>query len=475
MRAEAHIPQADEALRALFTRFKEDPGSAAFEELADALLARGHASEAQIVAEHGLQLDPLNANGHVHRAAAMLALGRARVAYVELVRALAIQPHHPRGMRLLGQVFKDAGLPERAAALLAQRHLGAPTRAPSTVDARPLYEPLPAPKPLPAVNETPATGASVLKTSVPAAPRGLPPISAGKPSSPAKGLMSVESSTEIQDLFASLTKDLGLGGSEQLASRVEVTQVMRLRRMPQEEPREAELSSIDGPIVEATQPGQLQYDEAAPPPADFLFDVVTTPQLSGLGPDEPLFNDVQPLARPADDADTVNEDAPPVLDMGTLQAAIQTEASRKQTDDNPLARRPGEDDDLFGDVAKSMFAGGAEPATREIPYLKRFGRAAREDRNTLPPPGAPTAPPVGDLPGAPAGTALLDRGPKLTIVEKSGGPRTLILAGVGALILAGWLAGIAWVARDSLGVWMGAKQTTVVPSDGPEQAGRPSP
>ena len=51
---------------------------------------------------------------------------------------------------------------------------------------------------------------------MPAAPRGLPPISAPKPSAPSKGLMSVESSTEIQDLFASLTKDLGplaiLGG-----------------------------------------------------------------------------------------------------------------------------------------------------------------------------------------------------------------------------------------------------------------------
>lgn len=459
MRAEAHIPQADEALRALFTRFKEDPGSSAFEELADALLARGHASEAQIVAEHGLQLDPTNANGHVHRAAAMLALGRARVAYVELVRALAIQPNHPRGMRLLGQVFKDAGLPERAAALLAQRHLGAPSRAPSTVDARPLYEPLPQPKQV-APAETPSEGHTILKTSVPAAPRGLPPISAPKPSAPSKGLMSVESSTEIQDLFASLTKDLGLGPSEpQVPTRVEVTQVMRLRRLPQDEPREAELSSIEGPIVEATQPGQIQYDESAPPPADFLFDVVTTPQLSGLGPDEPLFNEVAPLAKPADDADTLNEDAPPMLDMGTLQAAIQTEASRSDQ-----GRPAADEGELFGDVAKSLFAAGHEPATREIPYLKRFGRAAREDRSTLPPP----------TPGA-AATEVAPQVQRLQVVERSRGPRTLVLAIVGGAVLALWLLGLAWVARDSLSVWMGAPQKTVVPGEQPAHAGRRAP
>jgi len=362
-------------------------------------------------------------------------------------------------MRLLGQVFKDAGLPERAAALLAQRHLGAPSRAPSTVDARPLYEPLPQPKQV-APAETPSEGHTILKTSVPAAPRGLPPISTTKPSAPAKGLMGVESSTEIQDLFASLTKDLGLGPSEpQVPTRVEVTQVMRLRRLPQDEPREAELSSIEGPIVEATQPGQIQYDdESAPPPADFLFDVVTTPQLSGLGPDEPLFNEVAPLAKPADDADTLNEDAPPMLDMGTLQAAIQTEASRSDH-----GRPAADEGELFGDVAKSLFAAGNEPATREIPYLKRFGRAAREDRSTLPP-----------TPGA-AATEVAPQVHKLQVVERSRGPRTLVLAIVGGAVLVLWLLGLAWVARDSLSVWMGAPQKTVVPGEQPAHAGRRAP
>lgn len=103
MRAEAHIPQADEALRVLFLKFKEDPGSSAFEDLADALLARGHAGEARLVAEHGLQLNPTNANGRVHRAAALLAQGHARMAYVELLRALA-----SRGLMALGSGAPDA-------------------------------------------------------------------------------------------------------------------------------------------------------------------------------------------------------------------------------------------------------------------------------------------------------------------------------------------------------------------------------
>ena len=236
--------------------------------------------------------------------------------------------------------------------------------------------------------------------------------------------------------------------------------VMRLRRLPQDEPREAELSSIEGPIVEATQPGQIQYDdESAPPPADFLFDVVTTPQLSGLGPDEPLFNEVAPLAKPADDADTLNEDAPPMLDMGTLQAAIQTEASRSDH-----GRPAADDGELFGDVAKSLFAAGHEPATREIPYLKRFGRAAREDRSTLPPP----------TPGA-AATEVAPQVHKLQVVERTRGPRTRVLAAVGGAVLLLWLLGLAWVARDSLSVWMGAPQKTVVPGEQPAHAGRRAP
>src|SRR5688572_847536 len=118
------MPHADEALKSLVSRFKDAPGSPAFTELAAALLARGHAAEALRIAEHGLQIVPTSVDGRIERAAALLALGRPRVAFVELKRALAINPTHRRAMRLLGKVYVDAGSPHRAAELLAQRSKG---------------------------------------------------------------------------------------------------------------------------------------------------------------------------------------------------------------------------------------------------------------------------------------------------------------------------------------------------------------
>src|SRR5688572_11929873 len=115
------MPHADEALKSLVARFKEAPGSPVFTELAAALLARGHAAEALRIAEHGLQLVPLSVDGRIERAAALLAMGRPRVAFVELKRALAINPTNRRAMRLLGKVYVDAGAPTKAAELLAQR------------------------------------------------------------------------------------------------------------------------------------------------------------------------------------------------------------------------------------------------------------------------------------------------------------------------------------------------------------------
>ena len=72
------MPHADEALKSLVARFREDPGSSAFTELSAALLARGHASEALRIAEHGLQLQPDSVDGRIERAASLLALGRTR-------------------------------------------------------------------------------------------------------------------------------------------------------------------------------------------------------------------------------------------------------------------------------------------------------------------------------------------------------------------------------------------------------------
>src|SRR5262249_35820722 len=71
---------------------------------------------------------------------------------------------------------------------------------------------------------------------------------------------SSERKTEpaIPDLFSGLTRDLGLGvpAREQPQTRVEVTQVIRRRGVRPRSP--SELASIEGPIVDTTQPGQIQ-------------------------------------------------------------------------------------------------------------------------------------------------------------------------------------------------------------------------
>lgn len=115
------MAHADEALKAAAARFKKAPESDACAELAALLLARGHASEALRVAEHGLQLSPILVNARIERAAALLALGRPRVAYVELLRALAIEPENRRALRHLGTAYMDAGAPGKAAELLRRR------------------------------------------------------------------------------------------------------------------------------------------------------------------------------------------------------------------------------------------------------------------------------------------------------------------------------------------------------------------
>ncbi len=445
MRAEAHIPQADEALRVLFLKFKEDPGSSAFEDLADALLARGHAGEARLVAEHGLQLNPTNANGRVHRAAALLAQGHARMAYVELLRALAIEPTNHRGMRLLGRVYVEAGLPERAAQLLAQRHLNnaAPiSRAPSTVDARPLVEPqrkpeiqAPPPPPPPPPKLPAAVHRAVLEKAEPDA----------------------TPDEDISNLFASLTKDLGLGSGEPaIPTRVEVTQIMRIRRLPRDG-HEDELSSIDGPIVDSTQPGRVEVETGAPP-RDLLFDVVTSPQFSGLGlaEDEPLFNDGQRAVQPATDElaqtthDTVDEDEGVPLKMSQLQAAIAEEA-----------------DPLLGKLSAGHQAIEPPPDLPPVPpapdvaYLKRFERGQRRSE---PPPE------TGEMPPVPARSNA--------IVIKRRSPTVRLLWVATALLLV-YLAGLGYAMRGDLEVWMNPPSAAGLKSkaDPPkaEQADRRSP
>jgi tetratricopeptide repeat protein len=352
--APAEIPHADEDLKSLVARFKQSPGSSAFTELAAALLVRGHAAEALRIAEHGLQLIPESVDGRIERAAALLALGRPRVAYVELKRALAINPTNRRAMRLLGKVYVDVGAPSRAAELLAQRFKNGEGSEDETEATHVTQAPFPAEHrvSVPASNalSTRADTEPLRKKegSIPAIsgqerrieerraderraddrreargapdnvrthPDGPSPLAAQEAqlrreaAAPEKGSAATsgqrKKETALPDLFSDLTRDLGLGtpAPETPQKRVEVTQVIRRRGVRARSP--SELAQIEGPIVDTTQPGQIHeissdigvpQGPGEPPP---LFDAVTSPRLQiapfGLD-DEPLFQEQMPFS-----------------------------------------------------------------------------------------------------------------------------------------------------------------------------------
>lgn len=283
------IPQQDEVLRTLVGRFKEAPSSNAFVELASALLARGHAAEALSITDHGLMLVPENVEGRVERAAALLALGRPRVAYVELLRALAIHPGHRRTMRLLGRAFVDAGTPGRAAELLARR-----SADPIPVDGK-------------------ASDLPLERTSKPR-------------------------DENLPALFSALTRDLGLGSAvpETETLRVEVTQIMRKRGMPRPPRSKSELASIEGPIVDTSQTSP--HDRAS----DFDEPTVPTPRLEDAHlafsmDDEPLFQEHMPFSIHPVDSDS--SPAQPCLPGGSEFGGRRRMADPREPT-LPVAREP---------------------------------------------------------------------------------------------------------------------------------------
>lgn len=214
----------------LIQRFLAEPGTSVFSDLANALLARGHATEALRVAEQGLEHLPTHLGGRIERASANLALGRPRVAYVELLRVLTIDPRNRRALRLLGQAYKDAGVPERAARLLTQRLADEPEGELEVT----------------AVTQVPNFDGRVPRTPEVRRPE------------PQEG----KAPYKVPDLFSELTKDLGLGSdaSATKVRRVEVTQIIRRRGPLRPSRTNSELLAIEGPIVDKTQPGELAED-----------------------------------------------------------------------------------------------------------------------------------------------------------------------------------------------------------------------
>ena len=295
------MPHADEALKSLIARLDVDPVSS-FVELAATLLSRGHAAEALRVAEHGLQFVPGSADGRAERAAALLGLGRPRVAYVELCRALAINPRHRRALRLLGRTYKDAGVPGKAAELLAQRL--------SSSDIAHEMTPSPPPRDV--------------------ARHGSTPI----PSEPSTSL--------DPNLFSNLTVDLGLGGAvpEPTQRRIEITQIIRQKGKPRPPRSASELEAIDGPIVDTTHPHQNTTDSQERPSS--------THETHPLAPlweltDEPLFNEATPFeVRPValQDTQTPKDEAGSDTVIDSIASNAVTEIRETRSSGPVSGRRP---------------------------------------------------------------------------------------------------------------------------------------
>lgn len=487
MPSPAEIPQRDEALKSLVEKFEAAPASRAFVDLAAALLARGHASESLRVAEHGLQLVPMDADGRVERAAALLALGRPRVAYVELLRALALAPSHKRGMRLLGKAFRDAGAPHRAAELLAQRSKRAASEVSSTIEAHP-----PEPETL----------------------KSRPAIDTASEARP--------TSDPMPALFSALTKDLGLGGavpSRKAPPRVEVTQIMRRKRAPRPPRSESELVEIDGPIVDTTQPGKVEAldledepaDVTAREPAPLWHD--RTPGLTDFAlDDEPLFQENMPFAvrpvagesstPPNQPIDAVRPVAPTSTDLedpgDTVVDEIESAGGPLESPGLPPGPTPMSLTELPGPPPEAAKA-PPRPSTSDLELPSLAGGGAPEARPSEPKRSPPPPTLSGDLPPTPAPperaapTVPMGRRPDPraptnllppkddapgelgddrpfegagAIVEKAargGGGLTVTapapakgrvaLAGLAAVLMLAYVLGLYWLSADTLSVW----------------------
>ena len=282
------VAASDEALRTLVGRVRDGGASEEFAELTARLTARGHAAEALQVADRGLERHPRSVEGRLERAAALLALGRPKVAYVELRRVLALAPAHRRALRLLGQAFKRAGEPARAGELLAGR----------------------APPP-----DATQPGTIVVASSERDHAEDTLPDAEPRPD------LTLEAAGEAAidpDLFRSLTEDLGLGDAEPPGTTLppEVTLVVRPRGAPAPRSR-SELSAVRGPIVESSQPGLSTPSERRD--AEPSAREVTEPGVPPL------------LAEPTDDLHAPDAETLPPFDAGSPERSA-TAADRAATE-----------------------------------------------------------------------------------------------------------------------------------------------
>jgi tetratricopeptide (TPR) repeat protein len=112
-----HPPNAAE-LEALTEAFRQNPGSPAFVQLGDALIALGRPRDAVQVGARGLQANAHSIPGRMMVARAFACLHQWKEAQAELLKIVKTDRNHGPGFRLLGEVLMRRGDFERAVPVL---------------------------------------------------------------------------------------------------------------------------------------------------------------------------------------------------------------------------------------------------------------------------------------------------------------------------------------------------------------------
>lgn len=340
MVAPTQLQSSDKALTSLFEQYSVDPSMQMGIRLSKALIARGHAAEALQITDYSLSLEPTNTEGRIQRAAALIELSRAKAAFVELQRIIALNSSHAKAIRMLGQVYVDLGYPERAANLLRKRMSQAASEQRTEGNQSSKNE------------NVPAVRSNRIQ---------VPTIksNAGRAEIPVIG-----------DLFASLTNDLGLGGFPtdfaHEGSQVEVTQVVRARIRQKPTNKEDELTSLAGPIVDRSRPERADSSTTGSTPGTIRpstpYDIVTSTELHHTWDEDDNIKDNPFKISPITGQIQLAEENP------TLEETFPRLPSSNILDSDSARTSNGE-----GTKPPDFLSTGPTPAgTTKAPYLKRF-------------------------------------------------------------------------------------------------------
>jgi hypothetical protein len=252
---------------------------------------------------------------------------------------------------------------------------------------------------------------------------------------------------------------------------------MRLKMLPRPPSSvEDELSSIEGPIVDTTQPAEVDQSNDTPSSLDLL----PTADLVGMNytiDDEPLFEQgtfsVNPVESELPD-DTVNDEAPAALELEALRRAMGGSAP---TIDQHGKTDPGEivPTDAPAPAAPKVEA-PKKPTRPEFKPRAPITELPRKEAPVAPPDTllnalavAPEAPPEDILSSPAPDLPYLKRFKRSSVPSESELPATLpalaveaprvkasrvLLALMAALLLLGLVLGLGYLARYPLSAWL---------------------